>query len=416
MTDIETDITWSSIAQQPGFPDGETPMPILVANGRTPGSVIVSRNATVFEFTPFELGSWDPQLYGMAPMKYMGSSYEYGKLVNDTCVAGLDNAGFVMGTSSSMFNVVATKVVQGGGNVRLAMFNNLMNDLALRLTSDDNDIASWSPNPFYKWRDDQAGSDSKRLSLVDGGEDDQNVPLQPLIQPVRAVDVIFAVDSSADTVASGSTATTPLGNWPNGTSLQATYLRSRSNMANGTGFPAVPDSNTFINLGMNNGPAFFGCDVANLSTPIPPLVVYLPNSPYSFWSNLSTLTSAIPDDQSKAMIHNGYNMATMANGTRYRNWDQCVACAVLSRSFSRTKTAVPKRCTECFTKFCWNGTLADTQVEYDPKMVGTEETPALTVPEVSQGLGTGLHANARAIAAVAASGMITAVVGAHTLF
>jgi lysophospholipase len=391
-------------------------MPILVADGRAPGTLIVSRNATVFEFTPYELGSWDPQLYGMAPMKYMGSSYDAGKLVNETCVEGLDNAGFVMGTSSSMFNMVATKVVQGAGGLRVAMFDNLMNDLALRLINDDNDIASWSPNPFYEWRKGQSISESKRLSLVDGGEDDQNIPLQPLIQPKREVDVIFAVDSSADTIATGSTVSVPLGNWPNGTSLQATYLRSLSSMANGTGFPAVPDSNTFINLGLNNGPAFFGCDVANMSKPTPPLVVYLPNSPYTFWSNLSTLTSAMPDNQSKAMIHNGYNMATMANGTRYRYWDQCVGCAILSRSFTRTKTAVPKRCTQCFTQFCWNGTKADTPIEYDPKMYGNEETPPPSEPEVSRGLATGMHANSQAIVVASITGMLSAVIGGHTIF
>jgi len=391
-------------------------MPILVANGRSPGTVIVSRNATVFEFSPYELGSWDPNLYGMAPMKYMGSEYEAGNLVNNNCVAGLDNAGFVMGTSSSMFNMVATKIVQGAGGIRLAMFDNLMNDLALRLTGDDNDIASWSPNPFYKWRDGEAGAASKRLSLVDGGEDDQNVPLTPLIQPVREVDVIFAVDSSADTIATGSTVAVPLGNWPNGTSIQATYLRSRSDMANGTGFPAVPDANTFINLGLNNVPSFFGCDTGNMSTPTPPLIVYLPNSPYTFWSNLSTLTSAVPDSQSKAMIHNGYNVATMANGTRYPYWGQCIACAVLSRSWTRTKTAVPKRCQECFTRFCWNGTLADKPVKYDPSMFGSEESPPLTVPEMSQGLATGRVANTQSVFVAALFGMAAAMAGGQIFF
>lgn len=384
-------------------------MPILVANGRAPGHVIVSRNATVFEFNPYELGSWDPELFGMAPMKYMGSSYEAGKLLNDTCVAGLDNAAFVMGTSSSMFNLVATKVVTAGAGLRINMFNNLLNDLALLLTSDDNDIASWSPNPFYKFRN---GQDSLRLSLVDGGEDDQNVPLQPLIQPIRQVDVIFAVDSSADTIAEGSTLQQPLGNWPNGTSLIATYMRSLSPLANGTQFPEIPSANTFINLGLNDRPSFFGCDAKKFKSPPPPLVVYIPNHPYTFWSNLSTLTAAVPDDQSKAMIHNGYNSATLANGTRYQYWDQCVACAVLSRSFYRTWTSPPKRCVECFTRFCWNGTKNDTDAVYDPHMFGTEETAPLKVPEVSRGVASGSLANVR----TGFLGLMVALSGSHTLF
>lgn len=40
--------------------------------------------------------------------------------------------------------------------------------------------------------------DSDSLFLVDGGEDDENVPVLPLIQKERDVDIIFAVDNSAD--------------------------------------------------------------------------------------------------------------------------------------------------------------------------------------------------------------------------
>ncbi|KAK2811916.1 hypothetical protein FQN49_008418, partial [Arthroderma sp. PD_2] len=187
-----------------------------------------------------------------------------------------------------------------------------------------------------------------------------NIPLHPLIQPSRHVDVIFAVDSSADTDF----------NWPNGNTLVATYQRSlnTSGIANGTSFPAIPDNNTIVNLGLNNKPAFFGCDSSNTTTSTP-LIVYIPNSPYVTNSNVSTFTLTYNTTQRDAIILNGYNVATMANGTRDANWPTCVGCAMLSRSFERTQTEVPEACKRCFQTYCWDGSLNSTKPHvYEPKL------------------------------------------------
>lgn len=115
--------------------------------------------------------------------------------------------------------------------------------------------------------------------------DNQNIPLWPLIQPEREVDVIFAVDASADTTY----------NWPNGSSLVQTYQRvtgaggvQRTNKS--ISFPYVPDTNTFINLGLNMRPTFFGCNGTNgtLAGTPPPMIIYIPNAPYSYYTNFST--------------------------------------------------------------------------------------------------------------------------------
>jgi lysophospholipase len=195
---------------------------------------------------------------------------------------------------------------------------------------------------------------------VDGGEDSQNIPLHPLIQPVRNVDVIFAVDSSADTKSF----------WPNGTSLVATYRRNlnASGIANGTVFPSIPDQNTFLNLGLNARPTFFGCDVGNLTGPSP-LVVYIPNYPYSYLSNVSTFDMQYNTTERHAIVQNGYNVATMANGTTDPEWPTCVGCAILSRSLERTRTAVPTACQKCLARYCWNGTVDSTSPPpYDPPL------------------------------------------------
>jgi lysophospholipase len=97
--------TFSSIALQPEFQSGSIPMPFLVADGRAPGTTIVSLNSTVYEFNPFELGSWDPTTFGFAPLRYVGSNFSAGLVPsNGKCVEGFDQSGFVMGTSSTLFN------------------------------------------------------------------------------------------------------------------------------------------------------------------------------------------------------------------------------------------------------------------------------------------------------------------------
>jgi lysophospholipase len=233
-------------------------------------------------------------------------------------------------------------------------------DLAKRWADKEDDIASWNPNPFYKWNEaTNLNANSKDLTLVDGGEDGQNIPLYPHIQLQRAVDVVFAVDSSGDTEPGG---------WPNGTAMIAAYGRNMNPaLMNGTAFPAVPDYYTFINLGLNVRPTFFGCDSKNQSAPTP-IIVYIPNAPYSYMSNLSTMTTEFNNTVRNSIIQNGYEMATMGNGTVESEWSMCVGCVMLLRSFERTKTTVPKQCNQCFDKHCWNGTVDSTPHSYDPPL------------------------------------------------
>lgn len=245
--------------------------------------------------------------------------------------------------------------------------------LNIPTSESNNDIAQWAPNPFLGW---SPGSNptakAKQLYLVDGGEDQQNIPLSPLIHPQRAVDVIFAVDSSADTS----------NNWPNGTALRASYDRSQAPIGNGTLIPPVPDPNTFVNLGLNDGPTFFGCNASNFSLQdgqsLPPLLVYLPNGPYRFMSNVTTFEPMYPIDERNNYITNGVSVATQGNGSLDGDWPACVACAALSRSFDRTKTAVPSGCKDCFERYCWNGTVVSKRASgFEPTIkVGPGATPA----------------------------------------
>ncbi|KAH7017943.1 acyl transferase/acyl hydrolase/lysophospholipase [Microdochium trichocladiopsis] len=299
------------------------------ADERSPGTTAVSSNSTVFEFNPWELGSWDPTVYGFTPLEYLGSNFTNSTVSNATsqqCVRGFDQYGFVMGTSSSLFNEL------------------LLQNLSSRVPGG--------------------------AQLVDGGEDLQNIPLDPLIQPARAVDVIFATDSSAD-----------INNWPNATALRATYVRSLTSIANGTQFPRIPSAETFINLGLNRRPTAFGYNAgivtsngttnsgsSTVTGPVRyPLIVYVPNTPYTALSNVLTFQMSYDAATRNDIIQNGYNVATIGNGTIDSSWPTCVGCFVLQRSLVRSGAAIPTACQACYRRFCYNGTVDDTPVTaYNP--------------------------------------------------
>lgn len=349
-------------------------MPLIISDSRAPGQVLIPGNTTIFEFNPYEMGSWDPTTYGFVPMQYVGTNFTNGVVDNDQkCVTGYDNIGFVFGSSSTLFNQI---VLQFNSTVSLpTVLENAIQGALDEFGEADDDIADWV-NPFYEYNlATNAYGVERRLTLVDGGEDDENIPLHPLIQPSRDVDVIFAIDSSADTDTY----------WPNGSSLVHTYQRFlNSSMQNGTSFPSIPDENTFVNLGLNLRPTFFGCNETNItlsnsgSTNAGPLIVYLPNAPYNYQSNVSTYDLSYSTAQRDAIITNGYNVATRGNSSD-EMWPVCVGCAILQRSFVRTNTALPAVCETCFTDYCWNGTLnSTTPTLYEPAYIIANVTTTST--------------------------------------
>lgn len=358
--------TWSSVALTDGFRNADMPFPIIIADARAPGETLISLNTSVYEFNPFEMGTWDPTAFGFVPVEHIGTNMTNGSVTeNAQCVVGFDNAGFIMGTSSSLFNQFLLNLDAVSDSIPTSVLN-LIQGLLDTLDQSNNDIADYQPNPFFGYRpDNNPNAESERLTLVDGGEDLQNIPLHPLIQPNRHVDVIFAVDSSADT--SG---------WPNGTSLVATYERQFGDISNNTAFPSVPDQNTFVNLGLNTRPTFFGCDPTNMTNGLDvPLIVYIPNSPYVYNSNISTFQLSTNNTQRDAIVLNGYNVATMGNATVDSTWPTCVGCAIISRSLDRAGIDIPDACSQCFRDFCWNGTVdsAEPATPYDPAILIPDE-------------------------------------------
>lgn len=344
--------TWSTIRDADVFKNGEMPFPISVADGRYPGTSVINLNATLFEFNPFEMGSWDPTLNSFTDVKYLGTNVTNGTPINQgKCIAGFDNTGFIMGTSSTLFNQFLLQINSTG---LPAFITRLATHFLTDLSEDYNDIAIYSPNPFKDSRFQMGNastsiSDSKDLFLVDGGEDNQNIPLVPLIQEQRNLDVVFALDNSADTNDS----------WPDGASLMNTYQRQFSSQGIHEAFPYVPDVNTFINLGLNKKPTFFGCNSSNLTdlNYIPPLVVYVPNSYYSFNSNQSTFKLSYSVEEREKMIQNGFEAMTRNNFTDDSNFYQCISCAIIRRKQESLNLTLPSECNSCFSEYCWDGSL-----------------------------------------------------------
>ncbi|GKZ25456.1 lysophospholipase 1 [Aspergillus brasiliensis] len=374
------DITWSSIAKTRAFQHGDMPMPLVVVDGQSfaNSTDLPTDDKPIYEVSPWEFGTYDDSIYGFAPLEYLGTRFVNGEVPeNETCVRGFDNAGFITGTSSDVWNEDGTDIaatLRAGianaptntteGALEVELLTYMLEEFLSAMSTNNsvvNGPAAYEPNPFYKFNANTSPfAETTRLTVVDGGEDEENIPLNPLIQRKREVDVIFAIDSNNNNDGYS---------WPTGESLIATYERTLAGYANDTSFPSIPDGNTFVNLGLISHPTFFGCNSSNMTTPAP-LIVYLPNHPVTYMSNTSTTDTTFNSSARDAMIDNGYNVATQANGTLDNEWSSCVGCAVLSRSLDRTHTAVPAACERCFQRYCWNGTLdTSTPTVYDPSVI-----------------------------------------------
>lgn len=342
-------LTFSSLAEnlQTPFYNADQPLPLITALSRAPNTGSINFNSTVIEFTPFEIGSWDPSLSEFAKLKYVGTSLDNGKPTGSDCVTSLDNAGFVMGTSLSIFTGLFSLV----NLLNLPpIIRTLIQKFVITPYTELNCVlASWTPNPFYKSSGGDFIHSQKNLYLADGGLDSQNVPLESLLQRNRNVDVIFAHDNSNN-----------VDQWPNGKALVATYQRQFVPQGEGIAVPQTPNTNTFRNLNFTARPVFLGCEASNLTglahdaTHVP-LLVYIANRPFSYFSNTSTYKLSYSEDEKRGMIKNGYEIVSRKNGTIDDDWETCVGCAIIRREQERKGIPQTDQCKQCFSKYCWNG-------------------------------------------------------------
>ncbi|CAD6447821.1 256de11b-f485-4b5e-a351-179bd70b34f3 [Sclerotinia trifoliorum] len=328
--------TFSSVATFSNFAAHAVPFPIVTSLGvRTfDGQCLPATNATTYEFSPYEFGSWDADVSAFTPTEYLGTTLENG-VPTGTCTKNYDNLGYILGTSSSLFNEVCLSVptpVNGSSDASqdIAAFLDGVHEVTTK------DLYATYKNPFYGYASSTGKINSvddipaqENLSLVDGGEAKQNNPIFPFLQPARNISAIIVNDNSADTSS----------DWPSGIEIYTTYQQA---LAHGlTRMPVIPPSDTFIAQGYNARATFFGCGDATKIT-----IIYLPNAEFSYASNVPTAQLIYPKSTTAGVIANGVEVASQGND---EDWPTCLGCAFMEK----TGQVLPSECTACFTKYCY---------------------------------------------------------------
>ncbi|PWN22916.1 hypothetical protein BCV69DRAFT_234942, partial [Microstroma glucosiphilum] len=353
--------TFSDIRNTSSFTGATYPYPVVIADEREPGETLIFSNTTIFEFSPYEYGTWD-RIQAFVPIDVLGSNISNGEITR--CVEGFENFGWVVGTSASLFNGALIDLLEDDGN---SIIKSAIESVLQDIGSQDNDV-SQVPNPFANYSNNELAS-QELITMVDGGLDNQNVPLWPLLQPARQLDFILALDASADTTLY----------WPNGSSLYQVTLRAQSGVYPEIPSPYFPSTNTFVNRGLNTRPVFFGCNASNATNAgtaargfEAPIVAYVPNYPYTYLTNFSTYQLAYNATEAQGMLDNGVVLASL--GGNNATWSQCLACGMLERSWARSGVSRPEACTTCMNTYCWDGVEDDSTPaeDYSPA-IGTPQ-------------------------------------------
>lgn len=365
--------TWSDITSMKHFRNYSMPFPIVLAVALEPKTIANASTSTIVEFTPYEFGSWTPTIGHFSDIRYLGSELQAYRTIDSCaekyqhtsstvtgtsstkCFVGFDNAAFIMGTSSSLFNDVlyfyARNAVSKGKGIFARRLRAILDRYGLLDNKFYQQFALFHRNPFYGIPDvENIYTNSKTLYLADGGADGQNLPLEPLLRPERSLDVIIAIDSTSD-----------MSNYPNGSAVfRPTWRYHGSPLSNGVKYPLVPSELELARrdnypLAHQRKPKFFGCNLDQFDLMehenLPPLLVYIPNSFYSAPSNRSTIAMTYSKEEALRTIQNGYNVMTLGNSSV---WSRCIGCATLLREFQRSGTEIVSFCKKCYAEYCIN--------------------------------------------------------------
>ncbi|GJE87416.1 lysophospholipase-like protein [Phanerochaete sordida] len=262
------------------------------------------------------------------------------------------------GTSTTDGNCTTDGKPETGTNLSGQLSSSLLGPAIPLLNASRDFLLGHVPNTFQGIANATfPDAQSDVLTLVDGSENAEFVPFQPLLVKARNVDVIFASD------ASGKTDT----NYSNGSSIITAATRAAS-LSGSYSFPPVPSStDQFIAAQLNQRPVFFGCNSADnaTNTPIPPLVICLPNPNEIALTN----TGTSQDASALAIIDQAYTIATRGSvGSASAHqaeaatpnlagdslWPVCLACAVTDRARARQGLPRDGVCAACFQQYCFS--------------------------------------------------------------
>ncbi|CAR30899.1 ZYRO0E05126p [Zygosaccharomyces rouxii] len=320
------------------FQDFKAPIPLFIANCRNEHLKNV-----IFEFNPFEFGSWESNLGLFVKMPYLGSTIEAGN--PSRCINGFDDIGFITATSSSIFNNVliyiwqltaqsSRETMRAVKNIMsiFGLGNGKLDEKSFRPTSLNNldtDYAVYQPNPFYHYPGiNNELTQNDYLYLVDGGEDGENIPLRPLTIPQRNLDIIFVIDSSSDEF-----------NYPRGKKLKNVLHQLQNEEIDSHSY-SIPDFDK-----VNQYPIALGCYQPHL-----PIILYHPNAPHSYNSNTSTFKITYNESEVNGMLQNGRVIFSLSSNPEHMD---CIGCLIAKRRIEQVdKSRMPKICRQCFEDYC----------------------------------------------------------------
>ncbi|KAF8210154.1 phospholipase B [Mycena galopus ATCC 62051] len=379
---------WSDIPNIPAFQQQLTPFPLIVADSRPSGSNLttsLSPTSVVYEISPFEIASYDPQLSAGMNLTYAGTFLTNGQADNGSaCVTGFDQAGFIMGSSASLFNQIfdfADNTLQSFGGFDSDDSDSIVYVLQRQLRSvrtREDDVANW-PNPFNGIKTDTfQDTAAPWLELIDGASNGENIPYGPLFVNARHLDTIVTIEGSAD----------DLNNWPNGSNPIATASRlSTLLVATHQQFPPIPETpGDWISTGVRQRATFFGCDPTQ-NPPEWPMVIYLPNAPpitgeIRSRSVTGTFTLTYPLLHTQLFLDqvhfNTISGFTPNANTPDPNFGVCLQCAAVDRGRLKISPVVNRSsiCTKCFQQYCYDPENPPSQSELpNRKLIFVDPTP-----------------------------------------
>ncbi|CCF59729.1 hypothetical protein KAFR_0H03190 [Kazachstania africana CBS 2517] len=332
------------ISSNDRFQKYEAPIPIFVSNCKN-GFL----KNVIFEFTPFEFGSWEAIGRLFVKLEFLGSRIVAGKAKK--CFRNFDDIGFITGTSSSIFNnaiiYMWQKVSQSSHEalralkVLLSVFG--LNGSKVSRTIDEaglnfkteTDYAVYQHNPFYKYpHKENILTSEDYLYLVDGGEDGENIPLRSILISERNLDVIFMIDSSSD-----------IDNYANGTKLKNIFEQLKEKNVEYR-FPSH-----YITLA--SSPIIIGCEpVYHNNGELLPILIYYANMQHTYPSNMSTFKVSYEEDEIEGIVNNGRNIFSRDNSNYFRN---CLGCILLKRSnITIPLNKASKFCSSCYKNLCYS--------------------------------------------------------------
>ncbi|KAJ2900478.1 hypothetical protein MKZ38_002432 [Zalerion maritima] len=339
-------VTMSGLTALPSFANSTAPIPILTTMGvdSRDGECVPRANGTIWEISPFEFGSRMPDINAFVPTRVLGTTLldGQGATGEDGCVSGFDNLGFLLGTSSSLFNFVCLPTEDIADDVA-GLIGPVAATLEMFHVDTSTEQFAVVPNPFVgvdftaaTLSGDAASNanlaEELNLFLVDGGEGGHNTPIAPLLAPERNISVLFVSDNSGDE-----------NNFPTGEQVVAQAAIASQNPALASRMPKIPGENETFADGSGRA-VFYGCGEPGAIT-----IVYLPNAAFvpGAQSNKSTTQLQYSGEETDLMVQNGVQIAGQGDD---EGWGLCVACAVMKKAVAEEK--LPSGCEACFGKYC----------------------------------------------------------------